>query len=69
LVQPVVVEPVVLTDPNDDPVLYTALDGNTEVLCTLNADFYKPNVLAFCLTNRIQIMTDVELLYILRQVT
>jgi predicted nucleic acid-binding protein len=66
LVHPVVVEPVVLTDPDDDPVLYTALDGNAEVLCTLNTDFYRPNVLAFCLANQIQVVTDVELLNTLR---
>jgi len=69
LVHPVVLEPVVLTDPDDDPVLYTALDGNAEVLRTLNADFYKPNVIAFCAKNRIQLMHDVELLHILRQIS
>ena len=42
LVHPAVVEPVILTDPDDDPVLYTALDGNADVLCTLNTDFHKP---------------------------
>ena len=67
LVYPVVVAPVVLTDPDDDPVLYTALDRNAEVLCTLNEDFYKPNVVAFCGKNRIQLMHDVELLHALRQ--
>jgi putative PIN family toxin of toxin-antitoxin system len=67
LVHPVVVEPVILTDPDDDPVLYTALDGNAEVLCTLNRDFHSPNVLAFCAKNGILLMNDVELLLALRK--
>jgi len=66
LVHPVVVEPVILTDPDDDPVPFTALDGNAEVLCTLNRDFYRPNVLAFCAKNGI-LLNDVELLSALRQ--
>jgi putative PIN family toxin of toxin-antitoxin system len=66
IVHPVVIEPVVLTDPDDDPVLYTALDGYAEVLCTLNTDFYRPNVLEFSERNGIRILTDVELLNELR---
>ena len=36
LVEPVVVRPIVLSDPDDDPVLYTAVDGKADVLCTRN---------------------------------
>ena len=34
LVEPLIAEPVVLSDPDDDPVLYTAADGNADILCT-----------------------------------
>lgn len=34
MVEPVIVRPVVLSDPADDSVLYTAADGKAEVLCT-----------------------------------
>jgi uncharacterized protein len=66
LVEPIVVEPV-LTDPKDDPVLYTALDGNADVLCTLDKHFYRPHVAAFCTRNGFRIMGDIELLNLLRK--
>jgi putative PIN family toxin of toxin-antitoxin system len=36
LVEPVIVKPVTLSDPVDDPVLYTAADDSADVLCTRN---------------------------------
>jgi putative PIN family toxin of toxin-antitoxin system len=36
VVEPTVVMPITVSDPADDPVLYTAADGNADVLCTLN---------------------------------
>lgn len=36
LVEPTIVTPITLSDPADDPVLYTAADGLADVLCTLN---------------------------------
>jgi predicted nucleic acid-binding protein len=39
---------VVLKDPNDDPVVYTAVAGGADVICTVDRHFYQPNVLAFC---------------------
>jgi hypothetical protein len=32
----IIVKPVILSDPADDPVLYTAADGEADVLCTRN---------------------------------
>ncbi len=40
LVHPVVEAPIVLIDPNDDPVVYTAAHGKADVLCTLDRDFF-----------------------------
>ena len=66
LVNPVVATPVVLSDPNDDPVIYTAVEGRADVLCTLDRDFYTSEVRAFCRQRGIQVMSDVELLQKLR---
>lgn len=62
LVDVIVREPVVLSDPDDDPVVYTAVAGQADVLCTLDRDLYQPNVVAFCRERHIAVMTDVELL-------
>ena len=63
MVEPVIVRPLVLSDPADDPVLYTAADGKVEILCTLNIrHFNAPEVRSFCVAHGIRIMTDVEVL-------
>ena len=62
LVAPVVVSPVVLNDPNDDPVIYTAVAGSADILCATDRDFYAPNVVTFCREQGIEIMNDVQLL-------
>jgi len=66
MVTPVEGPPVVLADPNDDPVIYTAFAGDADVLCTIDRHFYEPNVLSFCSRYGIQVVDDVELLYMLR---
>ena len=58
--------PLVLKDPNDDPVVYTALAGQADILCTVDRHFFEPNVLSFCSRYRIQLMSDVQLLHLLR---
>lgn len=62
LVHPVIGAPVVLTDPNDDPVIYTATCAKAEAICTLDSDFLEAGVVAFCRNQGISILTDVELL-------
>src|SRR6266851_514956 len=69
IVEPAEGPPIVLKDPNDDPVIYTALAGQADVLCTVDKHFYEPNVLAFCSRNGIQLMTDIELLHALQRAT
>jgi putative PIN family toxin of toxin-antitoxin system len=66
LVDPVVHVPVVLADPNDDPVIYTAVVGRADVICAMDRDFYAPEVVSFCGERGIQVMNDVELLQKLR---
>jgi putative PIN family toxin of toxin-antitoxin system len=63
LVEPVIVRPVILSDPADDPVIYTASSGGAEILSTLNVrHFSAPHVQQFCAEHGIRIMTDVEVL-------
>jgi putative PIN family toxin of toxin-antitoxin system len=66
LVDPVVHTPVVLADPNDDPVIYTAVAGRADVLCAMDRDFYTAAVVTFCQEHGIEIMSDVELLQKIR---
>jgi putative PIN family toxin of toxin-antitoxin system len=66
IVEPIVSEPVIRTDPEDDPVLYTAVEGRADVLCTRDHDFYAPEVIAFCRQRGIEIMNEIDLLRNLR---
>ena len=66
LVSPVIYESVVLADPDDDPVVYTAVEGQADVLCTLDRDFYAAGVVSLCGQRGIAIMNDVALLRKLR---
>ena len=62
MVVPLVHQAVVMADPDDDPVVFTAVAGHADVLCTLDLDFYSPEVISFCSDYGIQILNDVELL-------
>jgi len=66
IVEPVISRPMV-KDPHDEPVLFTAVTGRADVLCTLDRDFYDPAVLDFCSALGIAVMNDVELLQLLRR--
>jgi len=63
LVEPVIIRPIVLSDPADDPVLYTAADGKADVLCTRNIRYFAaPEIRSFCAERGIRVMTDVDVL-------
>jgi uncharacterized protein len=62
LVHPVLGASVVLKDPNDDPVIYTALAGKADTLCTLDRHFFEPEVIQFCEKRGIALLNDVELM-------
>jgi hypothetical protein len=64
LVEPYTGLPVVLSDPNDDPVVYTAVAAGAEVLCVKDRDFRTPNVSGFCARHDIRVMDEIELLRI-----
>jgi hypothetical protein len=57
--------PIVLSDPADDPVVYTALAAGADVLCVKDRDFFDPNVVAFCKRQDIEVMDDLALLVLL----
>ncbi len=57
--------PVVLSDPHDDVIVYTALSAGAEILCVRDRDFYTPNVLAFCERSDIRVMDEIALLKVL----
>lgn len=65
-VEPAFSRPVIPNDPNGDPVLFTAITGGAEFLCTIDRHFYQPGVLHYCSRYRIRVLSDVELLLLLR---
>jgi putative PIN family toxin of toxin-antitoxin system len=69
VVQPALGEPaaVITADPDDNPILQTAVLGLANILCTLDRHFQHPDVQTYCATQGIRIVTDVELLHLLRE--
>jgi putative PIN family toxin of toxin-antitoxin system len=57
------------TDPDDDPVIATAVDGQAEVLCTRDRHLHHPTARAYCMSHGVQVLTDIELLQVLRAAT
>jgi putative PIN family toxin of toxin-antitoxin system len=63
MVGPVIVRPLVLADPADDAVLYTAADGKVDFLCTRNLRHLDSDqVRKFCAGHGVRVVTDLELL-------
>jgi hypothetical protein len=63
MVEPVIVRPLVPSDPADDPVLYSAADGKADILCTRNIrHFGEAEVRSFCAAHGIRILTDLDIL-------
>ena len=58
---------VVPSDPDDDPVVHTAVIGRADALCTLNRDLYNPAVLDYCRERGVLIASDVDMLRLLRR--
>lgn len=57
-----IAETVVARDPDDDPIVATAVAGQAEVICTLDRHLHAADVRAWCAGHDIRILTDVELL-------
>ena len=58
---------IVPDDPDDDVIIAAAIAGNADVLCTLDRHFRHSRVLSFCRQQGIDVLSDVELLAVLRQ--
>ena len=61
------VSPAVVTDPDDDPILQTAIMGHADVLCTRDEAFRHEVVQRVCTAHGIRILDDITLLQELRQ--
>ena len=59
--------PSVCSDPDDDVVVATAVAGGSDVLCTLDRHLRHPLVVAYCATHSIRVLTDLEVLTVLRK--
>jgi len=68
LVEPAssVAEGVVKLDPEDDPIVATAILGKADVLCTLDKHLHQLEVNQYCSNHGISVMRDIGLLQLLR---
>jgi putative PIN family toxin of toxin-antitoxin system len=57
---------VVSADPDDDPVVATAVAGQAETLCTRDRHLRTPEVRRYCSSHGIQVLDDIELLQLVR---
>ncbi|MEX2091069.1 MAG: putative toxin-antitoxin system toxin component, PIN family [Pirellulales bacterium] len=57
---------IVPNDPDDDPIVATAVVGRAEYLCSLDRHLFRPEVQAHCAQRGVRVVTDVELLALLR---
>jgi putative PIN family toxin of toxin-antitoxin system len=58
--------PAVVSDPDDDPILQTAIIGQAEVLCSRDVAFRSPAVEEVCRSHGIRVLDDVELIQLFR---
>ncbi len=58
---------VVTADPEDDPIVATAIAGQVRVICSLDRHFHQPEVVMYCRAHGIDVVTDVELMRRLRE--
>ncbi len=56
----------ITSDPDDDPVIQTAVHASANVLCTLDRHLRHQRVRDYCKQYGVEVMTDVELLQELR---
>jgi len=61
------VSPAVVSDPDDDPILQTAIVGRADVLCTRDEAFRHEVVEQVCTPHGIRILDDITLLQELRR--
>jgi putative PIN family toxin of toxin-antitoxin system len=57
---------IVVGDPEDDPVVHTAVLGRADYLCTHDRHLLQPDVIAYCQLRGIQVGKDLDLLRVLQ---
>ena len=55
-----------IRDPKDVHIVQTAVSGKAEYLCTLDEHFYETPVVEFCSERGIQVISDLNLLRLVR---
>jgi uncharacterized protein len=61
--------PAIVSDPDDDPILQTAIVGHADVLCTRDVAFQHQAVQKACAAHGIKILDDITLMQELRRST
>jgi len=57
---------IVPGDPKDDPIVRTAVAGKAQYLCSLDKHLFHSDVQAYCYRQGIRVVTDIELLAVVR---
>jgi putative PIN family toxin of toxin-antitoxin system len=55
-----------IRDPKDVHIIQTAINGKAEYLCTLDKHFFEPQVVEFCSNYALSIISDLDLLRLIR---
>lgn len=61
-VSPYLAEQIVPNDPDDDPIVATAVAGEADYLCTLDKHLLCQEVVDYCASHGVRVLNDVELL-------
>jgi hypothetical protein len=59
--------PIVASDPDDDPIVATAITSGAAYLCTLDRHIRTPAVVDYCAAHGVEVISDVDLLTRLRR--
>lgn len=60
------VRAVTTADPNDDPIVATAVIGKADVLCSNDHHLHSPEVVDYCRSHQVRVLNDIALLHELR---
>jgi uncharacterized protein len=55
-----------IRDPKDIHILRTAIGGRARYVCTLDQHFFESSVVAFCARHDVTVISDLELLHVVR---
>lgn len=64
---PAVVREDISTDPDDNPIIQTAIQGKADILCAVDRHIRHKRVQTYCAAHGVRVLTDLELLRLLRE--